>query len=64
MCSSQKLFTFFASVPVCVCVYTQAGESDGRVLLNFDTMKVATNGGDCEDSLEIRYNLPGQPGAR
>ncbi|KAL8570787.1 hypothetical protein ACOMHN_006937 [Nucella lapillus] len=41
----------------------KADEAGGQVMLDFDVMKV-TSDGDCKDSLELRYNLPGQPGIR
>ncbi|KAL8570785.1 hypothetical protein ACOMHN_006935 [Nucella lapillus] len=44
--------------------FIKAGEEGGQVMLNFDVMKVTSYGNDCRDSLEIRYNLPGQPGIR
>ncbi|XP_076465381.1 uncharacterized protein LOC143297094 [Babylonia areolata] len=42
----------------------KAGEEGGQVLLNVDELKISSNGRKCLDSLEIRYNLPGQPGLR
>ncbi|XP_076465481.1 uncharacterized protein LOC143297173 [Babylonia areolata] len=42
----------------------KAGEPGGQVLVNVDELKISSKGGKCLDSLEIRYNLPGQPGLR
>ena len=46
-----------------VCLIQTEKETD-VIMLDFDQFKLTSRDSDCQDSLELRYNLPGQPGVR